>query len=114
MNKVLIIEDKKFLQDGWKRELEGKAEVISALSIAEAEKQFFANPDIVAIVMDACVPGEEPTTLPLVRKFRATFTGPMIAISGSQSYRNWLLQAGCDHECPKHSVVQTLTELLGL
>ncbi|MEK7645673.1 MAG: hypothetical protein AAB374_00995 [Patescibacteria group bacterium] len=88
--------------------------IVSAFSIEEAEEQFAANPDIVAIVMDACVPGDRPTTPSLVQKLRSTFTGPMIAASSMSDYRRRLLAAGCDHESVKEEVPQMLLEILGL
>ena len=112
--KVLVVEDQDYLHDKWRRELDGKVVLVSALSIEEAEEKFSANPDIDAIVMDACVPGDEPTTPPLVRKFRETFTGPIIAISSLPEYRAKLVSAGCDHESRKDALPAKLLEVLGL
>jgi len=112
--KVLVVEDQDYLHDKWHRELNGKVVIVSALSIKEAEEQFAANPDIAAIVMDACVPGDSPNTPLLVRKFRRTFTGPMIAISSMSNYRAELVDAGCDHESTKDLLSQKLLEVLGL
>jgi CheY-like chemotaxis protein len=114
MNKVLIVEDEGYLHDEWRRELNNKVVLISALSIREAEEQFTANSDISAIVMDACVPGDSPTTPHLVRKFRKTFAGPIIAISNFSEYRAKLVSAGCDHESRKDALPQKLLEVLGL
>ena len=114
MKKVLIVEDETYKYDKWRQALDSKVVLIFAPSIKEAEEQFVANTDIAAIVMDACVPGDSPTTLPLVRKFRQTFTGPMIAISGLDVYRYQLIQAGCDHESTKDSMPAKVLEILGL
>jgi DNA-binding NarL/FixJ family response regulator len=114
MKKVLIVEDHRFLQEQWKEELSGKVEILSAFSISEAEEKFVENSDIDLIVMDACVPGNNPNTSPLVEKFRATFVGPMIATSSISGYRQQLMRAGCDYECPKEGVVKKLSELLDL
>ena len=112
--KVLVVEDEEYMHEIWRWELDGKVVLLSAVSVAEAEEQFTANPDIVAIVMDACVPGSLPNTLPLVRKFRETFKGPIIAISSNKSYRRQLVRAGCDHESTKNFLPQKLLEILGL
>lgn len=112
--KVLFVEDRAWQQKDWLEALDGKVEIISALSIAEAEEKFTANTDIAAIVMDACVPGDEPNTIPLVKKFRETFTGPMIATSSYFGYRQMLVRAGCDHDCAKYKVPEKLCEILGL
>jgi len=112
--KVLIVEDQECKYDRWRREFDDKVVLLFAPSIEEAEELFTANPDIAAIVMDACVPGSSPTTPPLVRKFRQTFTGPMIAISSFGSYRRQLVQAGCDHESTKDAMPAKVLEVLGL
>ena len=112
--KVLVVEDEEYKYDRWRREFDNKVVLIFAPSIEEAEEQFTANPDIDAIVMDACVPGDSPTTPPLVRKFRQTFMGPMIAISSLGSYRRELIQAGCDHESTKDAMPTKVLEVLGL
>ena len=114
MKKVLIVEDEQNRYYDWHRELENKVVLIFASSFEEAEKQFTANPDIAAIVMDACVPGDWPNTPPLVRKIRETFMGPMIAISSYEKYREELLQAGCDHESTKDGMPAKVLEVLGL
>jgi len=114
MQKVLIVEDRRDYQAYYKRALDGKLDIIHAFTIAEAEAQFEANPDIAAIVMDACVPGGSPNTLPLVEKFRTTFSGPMIASSSAWKYRQILLKAGCSHETDKGDVPHILLKLLGI
>jgi len=112
--KVLVVEDHKDWHDIWREELDGKVVLVSAFSIELAENLFVANPDIVAIVMDACVPGDRPTTPSLVRKFRSTFAGPMIAVSSMSDYRSQLVDAGCDYESEKGDLSQKLLEVLGL
>ena len=112
--KVLVVEDEFRHQRSWKDSLHGKVEIMSAYTIEEAEGLFFANVDVALIVMDACVPGDDPTTPPLVQKMRETFFGPIIAASSDWGYRQELMAAGCDHECPKHAVPQTVVRILNL
>ena len=112
--KVLIVEDSQLMQHRWHRDLGGKFVLIGALSIEEAEEKFIANPDIDAIVMDACVQGDSINTLPLVRKFRRTFAGPMIAISSSSEYRDMLVSAGCNYESSKDALPRRLLAILDL
>ena len=112
--KVLVVEDEEEVQGRYKQQLGSKVVLISALSIEEAEEQFAANPDIDAIVMDACVPGDRPTTRPLVRMIRGTFAGPMIATSGHPGYRKILVEDGCSHESSKYNLPSKLLEVLGL
>ena len=114
MKKILIVEDDTYYYNEWRLELEGMVVLIFASSIKEAEQQFTTNPDLSVIVMDACVPGDRPTTPPLVQKFRETFSGPMIAISGSEQYRNQLMQAGCDHKSTKEEMSAKVKEVLHL
>jgi len=119
MRKVLVVDDDEIRYDLWCYELEDKGledkvALISAFSIGEAERQFAAHPDIDAIVMDACVPGNRPTTQLLVRKLRGVFDGPMIAISSIPSYRMELVQAGCSYECTKEILIEKLIEILDL
>ena len=114
MLKVLIVEDEERWQENYKQDLGGKVLIIEALTIKQAEEHFAANPDIAAIIMDACVPGGRPTTLPLVKKFRETFFGPMIAASSYTAYRKDLIWAGCDHEANKPDVPAKLLQILGI
>jgi len=118
--KVLVVEDEKFWHSIWRRQIAFSSKngnevvLISAFTIKEAEEQFAANQDLAAIAMDACVPGRALTTPPLVRKFRETFDGPMIAISSSDDYQQVLVRAGCSHCSPKGDLVRKLFEIFGL
>ncbi|MEW6617643.1 MAG: hypothetical protein AB1333_04505 [Patescibacteria group bacterium] len=101
MKKILIVDDDVVWQEVWSRALRKRATLLPALSIKEAEKIFSEHSDIDLIAVDACVPGDEINTKPLIRKFRETYKGPMIAISKSSLSRECLVSAGCDHECEK-------------
>lgn len=116
MNKVLIVEDLPAMQSLYRRQLEKHGvKVYSAFSVDEAEVHFSQHNDWSVIVFDACVPGHEPNTLELVRKFRQRFSGPMVASSGELDNRRLLLQAGCDYESPdKKTVPYIVLEILGL
>lgn len=115
LQKVLVVEDMKSLQGHLKRTLEGKLEIISALTVEDGQRLFDLNPDVAAIVMDACVPGDWPTTIPLVKEIRRkNFTGPMIAISSNSSFRQQLMAAGCSHECDKLETRKKLCEILNI
>jgi DNA-binding response OmpR family regulator len=96
--KVLIVEDEWDWQDQFAEALRGQAEIIPAFTLDEGRQKFRANYDAIKlIVMDACVPGDWPTTPPLIREFReAGFKGPMVAASGDSYYRQMLIEAGCD------------------
>lgn len=76
-----------------------------AHTIADAEALWFKHgADVDAVLMDACVPGDEPNTQGLVRRIRREeFTGPIICISSLREYGEMLIAAGCDTYCPKGS-----------
>lgn len=113
--RVLIVEDNDVLQECWRDRLGDKIEIVSALTIEEAEAQFDANPDFAAIAMDACVPGGEINTQPLVRKIRSSgFAGPMIAMSNESKFNDMLVEAGCNHKSEKARMPKLLLEILCL
>lgn len=112
--KVLIIEDERGRQLDYAEALSDKVQILEARSVEEGEQLFAENPDVALIIMDACVPGDEPTTLPLTRRIRETFTGPMVAASSDFYYRRQLMGAGCDHESRKDFVPEKVVELLNL
>jgi hypothetical protein len=112
---VLIVEDSYYEQDDIARALRGKADVLQAYDIGTARQMFMDNRDAInIIVMDACVPGNRPTTPPLVREIRAAgFTGPMIASSSMGDFCQILMRAGCDVDSGgKAQVPEIVTGLL--
>ena len=111
---VLMVEDDKGLQRLWVRMLKGIVEVVPALSIDDARREFAAHPDLAAIVIGACVPGVAINTEPLVRELRATFRGPMIATSGTPLFYDQLVTAGCSHRCEGGLVPEMIRQVLGL
>ena len=112
--KVLVVEDKESFHDLWRMEFGDQVELLSALTIKEAQELFRAHQDIAVIAMDACVPGDRPNTMFLVQEMRLTYTGPIIAISSLVEYRQMLVKAGCDFECEKDFLPQKIREILGL
>ncbi len=116
MLKVLIVEDELRCHRDYEKGLEANPDVtlIRAYTIEEAEKEYAANPDVACIVMDACVPGDRITTIPLILTIRKTFAGPMIAASSMDEYRAKLMNVGCNHEAPKYDVPRKIREVLGL
>ncbi len=121
MQTVLIIEHNVFLQDMWADLLRGRVQIIPAYSIGQAEGEFDRNEDLAVIVVNACMSDakdgaheHEMNTVPLVEKIRAEFKGPMIAISGIPSFRQKLVEAGCNHWCEKQDLSRKVCEILGL
>ncbi len=112
--KVLVVEDDKDYHEYYKQALDNKVIIISALTIEDARRIFAENPDLGAIVMDACVPGRNPTTLGLTEEFRKIFKGPMIAVSNDEDFREMLMKKGCDHESKKRDVPHKVLAVLSL
>ncbi len=114
MKKVLIIDDDETWQKVWSMRLGKRVTLLPALSIPEAEKIFSEHTDIDLIAVDACVPGDEINTQPLIRKIRETFAGPMVAVSKSSFSRECLVRAGCDHESEKEWLHGKVVRILKL
>lgn len=112
LQKVLIVEDDSFFMRIMAERLSGKAEVLQATTLGVGEQIFDQNPDLALILMDACVPGDRPNSMPLVQKIRRSFTGPIIATSSDPRFRKILLQAGCNHEADKQMAGLLAIELL--
>lgn len=124
---VLLVEDKEHLVDliisGTEEQLVKKGyekttiSFLVAETIPQADELFAANSAIInAILMDACVPGIEINTPPLVRKIREKNPKvPMIATSNHEVSRKVLREAGCNYESErKEKVAEKLLEVLGL
>lgn len=115
--KVLIVEDEPHYQDMYARYLLEKAEILRAITLEEGEKLFTENPDITLVVMDACVPGRKLNSIPLVRKIRETFQGPILASSRDPYYCQELMRAGCSHQVDegiKESAPFHIQRILGI
>lgn len=112
--KVLLVEDNEEYLRHYRRELGEKVTLLVAESLEDGERLFGANPDVALVVMDACVPGDTPNSMPLVRKIRQTFAGPIIASSSYEKYRMELMEAGCDREADKSEVPDLVGQLLSV
>lgn len=128
MEKILLVEDDKHVLDLWADYFKTYSEpnkliLVTATSLKEAEMQFKENQDVKAIIIDGRIIGpsgfapsatEGPNTLNLASEFRKTFSGPMIAVSGSEDTQEELVNAGCDEACQKHEAVLRVLDLLNL
>ena len=113
--KVLVVDDDKSIHEFLATRMKDKVVLLKALTLQQGEELFNANPDISVVVIDACVPGNQPNSQWLVRKIRKTFVDlPIIAISSVNAYQQKLLLAGCSHECDKMSIPEKLLEFLNL
>jgi len=114
MKKVLAVEDNDRVRRWWQEALAGTVEIIGVGTHEEALQFLAGDPEVDAIVMDACLVGRIPDTQPLVEIARQRFHGPIIAVSGDEAFRRILIQAGCDHESAKPRLARKLLEVLGL
>lgn len=103
MKKILIVEDSAEYQQKFSDALSEKFELLQAFTLPEGIALFEARSDeLAAVAMDACVPGDSPNSMSVIRYIRDTgYTGPVIAISSLREYRMVLMAVGCDYECPK-------------
>ncbi|MES2623409.1 MAG: hypothetical protein V4576_03305 [Patescibacteria group bacterium] len=101
-NKVLIVDDeerpRKHHRLILEEDLPGMVETLTAATLEEANRLFDENKDdLILVVMDACLEGSRPDTLPLVHRMRKEgFKGKIIANSSMPEYQQTLLNAGCD------------------
>lgn len=111
---VLIVDDDEKIQRLFEESLAEKVIILPATFVELALNMFKDwQSKIDAIVIDACVPGNEPNTQPLVKKFREKgFLGPIIGTSSCEEYRQELMQCGCSHQAEKDKVPALLLELL--
>ena len=112
--KILIVEDRDIYQSLYRDYIQSAAEILAAKSLDEGKRLFDENPDIVLVVMDACVPGSKPNSMNLIIHIRQTFNGPMIAASSDPDYRDILVETGCNLKSPKEKVPDLVRELLRL
>lgn len=114
MLKILIVEDDQDWQQAYRRALGDRWTLLSALTLNEGKELFLGNPDIALIVVDACIQKDEPNAMGWVKeiRLRGGFSGPMIAASRSEYFRELLLNAGCDHQAEKFQVANKIRELL--
>ncbi|MCP6726863.1 MAG: hypothetical protein KJI69_02370 [Patescibacteria group bacterium] len=104
--KILIVDDSDDDSDAATVALRGimgrdEISIIYANTILDAERKFFApeNQDIVGIIMDGHVSAGSTNakdTPELVKEFRETFEGPIIASSSDSALAERLVEAGCD------------------
>jgi DNA-binding NtrC family response regulator len=98
MKRVLIIEDDIPLSEAFRKRLTHNGfEVVLARTKSEAYKAFDANPDFFVMLVDGWMDGATDTC-DLIREFRKTYKGHMIAMSGKDDTREHQVEAGCNHE----------------
>ena len=115
MKKVLVVEDYDDYYRLAEKGLAGKVEIMRAETLSEGRKLFQENPDVDLIIMDACVPGDKPNSMPLVAEIiESGYDKPIIASSSMPFYTNKLVEAGATHEADKMEAPKLALGLLGL
>jgi DNA-binding response OmpR family regulator len=112
--KVLLVEDDRDIHEMWHMMLTEEVVFVDAYSVEEAERLFAESSGLSAVVVDACVPGNRPTTESLVRSIRSRFSGPIIGVSQRVEYRELLVGAGCQYQCDKEFLPEVLRTILAL
>ncbi len=94
---ILLVENDPCLARAWRRTLQKGAYCLIATDIGDAEVLFATHPAIKLIVMDGCLGGRHLNTLDLIRAFRKTFSGPMIATASVSYFCDQMCIAGCNY-----------------
>lgn len=115
MKKVLIVEDDHMIFFLMKAIFAGRVEILWAEELKQGEYLFENNPDIDLIIMDACVPGNKPNSMPLIEKIvKSGFDEPILASSSSHQFSQQLVWAGATYIVDKNNAAKKALELLGL
>ena len=110
--KVLVVEDDVPVQTAFARILRGKTDVLLADDVEEARSLYRDHPDIFAVLMDGTL--VSGSTVELVRELRRTFSGTIVAVSGSEHTNLALVAAGADSYWTKPGSPADLLRLLGV
>lgn len=113
---ILMVEDDDEYITRTQRILGDAVEVLGAQTLDAGRALFEEHKDRLALIlMDACVPGDDPNAMWLVQQIRESgFTKPIIAISGMADYRQMLIRAGASDECPKIDAPEKVRQVLQL
>lgn len=115
MPKVLVVEDFDYFFNMINRGLSSEIEVLRARTLKEGNNLFQNNPDVDLIIMGACVPGDEPNAMPLVKKIvDSGYKRPIIACSSISPFTKKLICAGATHESSKEGAAKLALKLLNL
>lgn len=109
MPMVLIIEDESDWQRIYQDRLDRDIRIIKAYSIAAARQKMLDHAPVDLMVVDGYLGPQSSldATIQMVKDFRQTFKGPMVAASANVKTNALLMSAGCDscvisgkHEVP--------------
>lgn len=110
MTNILLVEDdaraREVIVKAFTHDWPDSLVVHEAETIARAKELFQQHgAELDLILMDACVPGNSPNTMGLVKSIRdGGFSGPMICISSLTKYGAELMEAGCNSYHTKRDI----------
>ena len=112
---ILIADDLPEVISAWTMELKRRG--LRCLAVSSMDDLWIAyelyRDEISGIILDGCIPGHTPNTLPFIRMAREDgFPGYIVAASSSPDYRQQMMQAGCTDQAPKSEAVECLMRLL--
>lgn len=111
--KILIIEDSESWGELFSMDLAADFEIELATTQESARQLVEAHKgELAAVVMDACVPGDNPNTQYLTEWVRSQFAGPIIAASSSKKWAQNLTEHGASHFCEKTELAAKVREVL--
>ena len=115
MKTVLVVEDNNQVFEMINNYFDGIINVLRAEDLDSGYKLFDENSNVIdLIIMDACVPGIEPNSMPLIKKIiNLGFTKPIIANSSNSDFNDILIEAGATHKSEKYKAGILALELLG-
>lgn len=112
--RVLLVEDDVRFARPIEDTLSGLAIVVWVTTVPEAEgiiDSLWSTFDLV--LLDACVPGHQPTTLRLPKLLRDLgYSKTIVGFSSEQEFLLALKGAGCDQVVSKHEIIKTIMRLL--
>lgn len=115
MMKIIVVEDNDCDFLDILEKIPHKVRVMRAKTIDEGEKIFQENTDADLIIMDCCVPGSKPNTMPLVKSIKKSgFKNPIIATSSVFLFTEELMKAGATHAVDKNTAAKSALDLLGI
>lgn len=94
--------------------------ILSASTLDELDAAYNANrKEIVAIILDGCIPGNSITTRPFIQRVRrdmdaGEYTGLLVAASSSSMFRLEMVRLGCTHNFPKEFAAERTLHLLNM
>lgn len=108
--KILIIEDRKDLCGIWQKVCEKRGyECFMAHTIEDAHIMIVSQRDANVILLDACVPGDDINTIPLLTDVLDTMPkAKVVAISSDSLYNNELVRNGAHASIWKNDLTRLL------